>query len=123
MESCHLENWAPNHNHYDQYHSNHQKDSNNWDHPTPSKSLEGPILDNDNINPAFLLMITDINSRLLPPMAVAKRKLRRAGEPVRAIVGGGSKSMAKMENKARLGSGGFLGRLGFIQVLETGQWT
>ena len=40
-------------------------------------------------------------------MAVAKRKLRRAGEPVRAIVGGGSKSMAKMENKARLGSGGF----------------
>jgi len=35
-------------------------------------------------------------------MAVPKRKLRRAGEPVRAIVGGGSKSMAKMENKARL---------------------
>ena len=54
-------------------------------------------------------MITDIYSRLSPPMAVAKRKLRRAGEPVRAIVGGGSKSMAKMENNARLGSGGFLG--------------
>ena len=56
-------------------------------------------------------------------MAVAKRKLRRAGEPVRAIVGGGSKSMAKMENNARLRSGGFLGRLGFfwdMQVLETG---
>ena len=33
---------------------------------------------------------------------------------MRAIVGGGSKSMAKMENKARLGSGGFLGRLGFF---------
>ena len=50
-------------------------------------------------------------------MVAAKRKLRRAGEPVRAIVGGGSKSMAKMENKARLGSGGFFGD---IQVLETG---
>ena len=33
---------------------------------------------------------------------------------MRAIVGGGSKSMAKMENNARLGSGGFLGRLGFF---------
>ena len=76
-------------------------------------NFNGPVL--DNTKPAFYwVIITDINSRLSPPMAVAKRKLRRAGEPVRAIVGGGSKSMAKMENKARLGSGGFLGRLGFF---------
>ena len=89
-----------------------------------NRNFKGPVLDNDNTKPAFYwFMITDINSWLLPPMAVPKRKLRRAGEPVRAIVGGGSKFMAKMENKARLGSGGFSGRLGFfgdIQVLKTG---